>query len=180
MPKVRQSPKRVAAADARSRKRDQVDRIIAGWAREWPALDTSPAAVVGRVGRLMRFFDAGLTRTFKRYGLTRADFDVLAALRRSGRPYRLPQKALMHELMRQSGTMSFRVDRLERAGLVRRSPDLRDKRGALVTLTEKGRRRFEAAAPAHLANENRMLAALSRRERDLLISLLRRLLLSLE
>jgi len=49
-----------------------------------------------------------------------------------------------------------------------------------VTLTEKGRRRFEAAAPAHLANENRMLAALSRRERDLLISLLRRLLLSLE
>jgi len=76
--------------------------------------------------------------------------------------------------------MSSRVDRLERAGLVRRSPDLRDKRGALVTLTEKGRRRFEAAAPAHLANENRMLAALSRRERDLLISLLRRLLLSLE
>jgi DNA-binding MarR family transcriptional regulator len=180
MPKARQSPKRVEAREDRGRTRDQVDRLIAGWAREWPALDTSPAAVVGRVGRLTRFFDAGLTRTFKGFGLTRADFDVLAALRRSGRPYRLPQKALMRELMRQSGTMSFRVDRLQRAGLVRRSPDPHDKRGALVTLTAKGRRRFAAAAPAHLANENRMLSALSRRERDLLISLLRRLLVSLE
>jgi DNA-binding MarR family transcriptional regulator len=176
MPKARQSPKRVEAREDRGRNRDRVDRLIAGWAREWPALDTSPAAVVGRVGRLTRFFDAGLTRTFEGFGLTRADFDVLAALRRSGRPYRLPQKALM----RQSGTMSFRVDRLQRAGLVRRSPDPHDRRGALVTLTAKGRRRFAAAAPAHLANENRMLSALSRRERDLLISLLRRLLVSLE
>jgi DNA-binding MarR family transcriptional regulator len=175
-----QLPKRAGAARGRSRKHDQVDRIIAAWAREWPDLDTSPAAVVGRVGRLTRFFDAGLRRTFKRFGLTRADFDVLAALRRSGPPYRLPQKALMNELMRRSGTTSFRVDRLERTGLVRRSPDPHDKRGAFVTLTKKGRRRFDTVAPVHLANENRMLAALSRRERETLISLLRRLLISFE
>jgi DNA-binding MarR family transcriptional regulator len=180
MARARQSPKRVGAVGGRRQKRDQVDRIIAAWAREWPELDTSPAAIVGRVGRLTRFFDAGLRRTFKRFGLTRADFDVLAALRRSGPPYRLPQKALMTALMRQSGTTSFRVDRLERAGLVRRSPDPRDKRGAFVTLTAKGRRRFDTAAPVHLANENRMLAALSPRERETLISLLRRLLLSFE
>jgi DNA-binding MarR family transcriptional regulator len=178
MARARQSPKR--AGRSRSHQRDQVDRIIAGWAREWPELDTSPAAIVGRVGRLVRHFDAGLTRTFKRFGLTRADFDVLAALRRSGAPYRLPQKALMNELMRQSGTTSFRVDRLERAGFVRRSPDPRDKRGAFVTLTHKGRGRFEAVAPVHLANENGMLGSLSRRERQTLISLLRRLLLSFE
>jgi DNA-binding MarR family transcriptional regulator len=183
MAHTRQSPKRASPKRAvrdRRHPRDQVDRIIAGWAREWPDLDTSPAAIVGRVGRLTRFFDAGLTRTFKRFGLTRADFDVLAALRRSGPPYRLPQKVLMNELMRRSGTTSFRVDRLERAGLVRRSPDPRDKRGAFVTLTDKGRRRFDAVAPVHLANENRMLEALSARERDMLISLLRRLLLSFE
>jgi len=180
MPKGRQSPKRVGAIPARSHRRDQVDRIVDAWAREWPGLDTSPAAIVGRVGRLTRFFDAGLTRTFRRFGLTRADFDVLAALRRSGHPYRLPQKALMNELMRRSGTTSFRVNRLERTGFVRRSPDPHDRRGAFVTLTEKGRRRFDTVAPVHLANENRMLAALSPRERDVLISLLRRLLLSLE
>jgi DNA-binding MarR family transcriptional regulator len=180
MPQPRQSPKRAGAIPPQSRKHDQVDRIIAAWTREWPELDTSPAAIVGRVGRLARFFDAGLTRTFKRFGLTRADFDALAALRRSGHPYRLPQKTLMNALMRRSGTMSFRIDRLERAGLVRRTPAPHDKRGAFVSLTEKGRRRFDAVAPVHLANESRMIAALSRRERDLLSSLLRTLLLSLE
>jgi DNA-binding MarR family transcriptional regulator len=180
MAHVRQSPERAGAGRQLSQQRDQVDRIIAAWAREWPELDTSPAAIVGRVGRLTRFFDAGLARTFTRFGLTRADFDVLAALRRSGPPYRLSQKAVMNALMRRSGTTSFRVDRLERAGLVRRSSDPRDKRGAYVTLTEKGRRRFDAVAPVHLANENRMLGALSRRERGMLISLLRKLLLSFE
>src|SRR4029434_154904 len=85
MAHARQLPKWAGAA--RSRKHDQVDRIIAAWAREWPDLDPSPAAIVGRVGRLTRFFDGGLTRAFKRFGLTRADFDVLAALRRSGPPY---------------------------------------------------------------------------------------------
>jgi DNA-binding MarR family transcriptional regulator len=180
MPKTRQSAKVSGAIRDRNRSLDQVDGIISAWAREWPKLDTSPAAIVGRLGRLTRFFDAGLARTFKRFGLTRADFDVLATLRRSGWPYRLPQKTLMKALMRQSGTTSFRVDRLERLGFVRRSPDPRDKRGALVTLTAKGRRRLEAAAPVHLANENRMLGALSQQERDVLISLLRRLLLSLE
>src|SRR4029453_16987554 len=155
----RQSPKRASPKRAvrdRRHPRDQVDRIIAGWAREWPDLDTSPAAIVGRVGRLTRFFDAGLTRTFKRFGLTRADFDVLAALRRSGPPYRLPQKALLNEFMRPSGATSVRVGR---------APDARDKRGAFGTLTDKGGRRFDAVAPVHLANENRMLEALSARER---------------
>jgi DNA-binding MarR family transcriptional regulator len=180
MAHARQSPKWAGAVRGRSHTRDQVDRIIAAWAREWPELDTSPAAIVGRIGRLARFFDGGLARIFKRFGLTRADFDVLAALRRSGPPYRVPQKALMNALMRRSGTTSFRVDRLERAGLVRRSSDPRDKRGAFVTLTARGRRRFDAVAPVHLANENRMLAVLSGRDRERLISLLRRLLLSFE
>ena len=163
-----------------ARKHDRVDGIVAEWAREWPELDTSPAAIVGRVGRLATFLDEGLARTFARFGLTRGAFDVLAALRRSGRPYRLPQKDVMEALMRTSGTMSFRIDRLERAGLVRREPDPNDKRGVFVRLTPKGKRLVEAAAPVHLANEERMLTALSRAERDQLVVLLRKLLISFE
>jgi DNA-binding MarR family transcriptional regulator len=121
-----------------------------------------------------------MARTFDGFGLTRAGFDVLAALRRSGAPYRLPQKVLMGGLMRTSGTMSFRIDRLERAGLVRREPDPDDKRGVFVRLTAKGKRLVEAAAPVHLANEGRMLAALSPSDREQFIALLRKLLVSLE
>ncbi len=159
---------------------DAVDRIVAAWARERPDLDTAPAAIVGRVGRLRWYFDARLERTFRRFGLTRAAFDVLAALRRAGVPYRLPQKVLMGALMRTSGTMSFRIDRLEGQGLVRREPDAEDGRGVFVTLTKKGLRLVESVAPAHLANEEQLLAALSTAERMMLVTLLRKLLISFE
>jgi len=160
--------------------RDAVDRIVAAWARERPELDTGPAAIVGRVGRLRWYFDTGLERTFRRFGLTRAAFDVLAALRRSGQPYRLPQKVLMGALMRTSGTTSFRINRLESQGLVRREPDPDDGRGVFVTLTKKGLRLIDVVAPVHLANEDQLLAALSREERALLVILLRKLLVGFE
>lgn len=160
--------------------RDAVDRIVAAWARERPELDTTPAAIVGRVGRLRWYFDSGLERTFRRFGLTRAAFDVLAALRRSGQPYRLPQKDLMGALMRTSGTTSFRIDRLESQGLVRREPDPDDGRGVFVTLTKKGLRLVDVVAPVHLANEDQLIAALSTEERALLVTLLRKLLVRFE
>ena len=160
--------------------RDWVDGVLADWAREWPKLDTAPAAIVGRVGRLRAFFDAGLEPTFRQFGLSRADFDVLATLRRSGAPYRLPQHVVMRALLRTSGTISFRIDRLERAGLVCRHSDPDDGRGVLVALTAAGKELVEAVAPVHLANEEHMLAALAPAERAELVRLLHTLLLSFE
>ena len=157
-----------------------VDQVIADWAAERPDLDTVSVGIVGRVGRLQLFLDAGLERVFRKFGITRAGFDVLAALRRSGAPYRLPQRELMRALMRTSGTTSFRIDRLEQAGLVCREPDPDDGRGTLVTLTRKGLRLFDVVAPAHLANERNLVAPLSGTERETLAALLRKLLLSFE
>ena len=44
-------------------------------------------------------------------------------------------------------------------GFVTREPDPQDGRGAIVTLTPLGQARFDEAGPAHLANEERLLAA---------------------
>lgn len=159
---------------------DFVDTVIADWARQRPDLDTSPVAIVARIGRLRNFFDAGLERVFRQFEVTRAGFDVLATLKRSGAPYRLPQNVLMRALMRTSGTTSFRIDQLERAGLVRREADPEDGRGALVTLTRKGMGVFDAVVPKHLANERELVAALTGAERQMLATLLRKLLLSFE
>jgi DNA-binding MarR family transcriptional regulator len=161
-------------------KGDWVDHVLADWARERPDLDTAPVEVVARVGRLAKFLDAGLARNFRRFGLTRGDYDVIATLRRSGAPFCLPHKELMSAVLRSSGTISFRIDRLERRSLVRREPDPADARGTLVVLTDEGKRLFDEVAPAHLANEERLLAALTREERDAVARLLRKLLLAFE
>ncbi len=160
--------------------RDWVDHVRSQWARERPDLDTSPVAVIGRLGRLGTFLDAGLERVFRGYGLSRADFDVLAALRREGAPFRLPQKVVMRSVLRTSGTLSVRIDRLERKGLVQREPDPADGRGVTVALTERGRELVDLVAPVHLANEERLLAALAPAQRDALADLLRILLIGFE
>jgi DNA-binding MarR family transcriptional regulator len=160
--------------------RDWVDQVLADWARERPDLTTAPARIVARVGRLAAFLDASMERTFRCYGISRADYDVLATLRRAGTPYRRPQKALMRALMRTSGTMSFRIDRLERAGLVQREPDPTDGRNVFVTLTPEGLALFDRVAPVHLANEERLIAALTEQEREQFVGLLRKLLRSFE
>lgn len=160
--------------------RDHTDWILEGWARERPDLDVSPVAIINRMSRLMSFLRPEIETVQERYGLTSPSFAVLATLSRSGAPYQLSQRALMDALQLTSGTISVRIDRLEQEGLVVRLPDPDDQRGVLVQLTEKGRELFDRAAPAHLANEDRLLSALNAEQREQLASLLRILLLSFE
>src|SRR6266550_612099 len=108
---------------------DHVDQVRAEWKRERPDLDTSPIAVVARLGRAARYLDAGLEKVFGRYGLSRGDWDVLASLRRKGRPFSLSPTELYRGLMRTSGAMSQRLAHLERAGLIERALDPADRRG---------------------------------------------------
>jgi DNA-binding MarR family transcriptional regulator len=158
---------------------DQVDMILAQWARERPDLDPSPMGVIGRISRAERYIDQALLQIFSKYKLGRGEFDVLATLRRAGPPFRLTPTALYSALMLSSGAMTNRIDRLERAGLVERLPDPTDRRGTLVGLTSSGQKVIDHAIGAHLANETRLLSGLTGEERAVLAALLRKLLLSL-
>jgi DNA-binding MarR family transcriptional regulator len=156
---------------------DSVDRIVAAWGQERPDLDITPSAVVIRIALLAHAFQIELKPFFEENGLSKADFEVLAALRRSGAPYALPQHDIMHVSRRSSGTVSFRIDRLEAEGLVRRTPDEGDARSVIVHLSDKGRRLVDRLAPTHLANEARLLSPLTTRERLELSDLLRKLVI---
>ena len=159
---------------------DEVDRVLADWAGQRPDLDFTPVGVVTRLSRLRGYLDAELAGVFARFGLTSADFLVIVSLRRGGPPYRMPQARLMDALGLTSGTVSVRLDRLEKNGIVTREPDPASARGSLVQLTGKGLELFDRVAPVHLANEDRLLSALSPAEREVLAGLLRRLLSSFE
>lgn len=159
---------------------DSVDRMLQEWRDVRPDLDFRPVGVVARLRRVRGLLDHELEATFAEFGLGAADFEAMVTLNRKGVPYRASQRVLMADLGLTSGTVSVRVDRLVDAGLVSREADPADGRGSLVTLTPRGVKLLEAAIPAHLANEERLLSALTDEEQDTLADLLRTLLASYE
>ena len=159
---------------------DPIDKILAQWRRERPDLDVSPMGIIGRVTRLAKHLEQAIQETFVEFGLTIGEFDVLATLRRSGRPYQLSPTKLFNTLMVSSGTMTHRIDRLEQAELVQRIPDPSDRRGTQIKLTDKGLDTIEKAVEAHVVNEHRLLSVLEPLECETLTQLLRKLLVSFE
>jgi DNA-binding MarR family transcriptional regulator len=155
---------------------DKVDQFLQQWLRERPDLDCSPMGIVGRLDRLSGFLEKAVDDELKKFELSRWSFDVLAGLRRSGAPYRLSPNALLENLMITSGTMTNRIDQLERAGLVERQLNPSDRRSVWISLTARGLALIDHAVTAHIANEQRMLSTLAEDERTQLAGLLRKLL----
>lgn len=156
---------------------DEVDRIVAAWRHERADLDVAPLEVLSRVSRLARHLDRARAAAFTEHGLETWEFDVLTALRRTGAPYELSPGQLVTQTLVTSGTMTNRVDRLTRRGLVERLPDPRDRRGVIVRLTPEGLRAVDDAFAGLLERERALLAGLSADERLQLAELLRRLVL---
>lgn len=139
---------------------DVVDQIIEQWASERPDLDTAAMAVFGRIFRLSRLAGDRMAEIYAGFGIGRPEFDVLATLRRAGKPYRLSPGALAASMMISSGGTTARLDRLEKAGLIERQPSPTDRRGVLVHLTGQGFDVVERAVGAGLAEQQRLLAHL--------------------
>ncbi|MEU0641912.1 MarR family winged helix-turn-helix transcriptional regulator [Streptomyces umbrinus] len=155
---------------------DPVDAIIDQWAAVRPDLDTAAMEVFGRVFRLSRAMGDRMEKTYARLGISRGEFDVLATLRRSGEPYALSPRQLSATLMLTTGGMTGRLDKLERAGLLRRSPDPHDRRALQVTLTDKGLTLVDEAVGAGLAVQTEALSSLDEDQAGQLADLLRQLL----
>lgn len=154
---------------------DEVDRLVAAWRRERPDLDVEPLEVLSRVSRLARHLDRARRIAFSEHSLEPWEFDVLTALRRAGTPYQLSPGQLLTQTLVTSGTMTNRIDRLTKKGLVERMPDRSDRRGVLVRLTAEGRDRADSALAALLVQERAILAGLSSAQQAELGSLLRHL-----
>jgi DNA-binding MarR family transcriptional regulator len=159
---------------------DDVDRIVQAWARERPDLDITPLEILSRVSRLARRLDLARGQAFAAEGLEGWEFDVLSALRRAGAPYELSPGALVAETLVTSGTMTNRIDRLLRRGLVERRPSDTDRRGVIVRLTPDGMHTVDSAMEVLLDHERELLADLPDTERDALVTALRSLLRSFE
>jgi DNA-binding MarR family transcriptional regulator len=162
-------------ATRRLPRHDPVDLIISQWEREIPGMDVSALAVFGRLHRGYIRYAAMLGEVFDSHRINMASFDVLAALRRSGPPYRRTAGELADIGLITTGGLTLRLDRLEQAGLITREHDTTDRRVVYAQLTEAGLELINQVAREHFDNELRMLSGLSRPERAQLAGLLAKL-----
>ncbi|KAJ55707.1 transcriptional regulator [Actibacterium mucosum KCTC 23349] len=149
-----------------------IEDIRAQWARQRPDIDTRPMGLIGRVVRLATIYREEMGKTFARHGMNAASFDVLATLLRSGPPHALSPNQLLATMMVTSGTMTNRIDQLEKDGLVARVPNPEDKRSVHVKLTPRGIEKIDAAITDHVVVQKRLVEGLSEADQIQLNSML--------
>jgi hypothetical protein len=98
------------------------------------AQQSDPSTLVDGVLAAAAHLEPELEEALAEHHLSRPSFQVLSALL-DAEGQALTQRELMAQVRRTSGTMSVRLARLERAGLVTREPDTDDRRS--VTVTER-------------------------------------------
>lgn len=166
---------------AKTNEGDHVDRWLeTAWLQDIPNLDLEVEGIVDRMNGLSRRFKRSLNEAIAEQGLSFEEWDVLGALRRAGPPFRRSAGELAKISDLSSGAMTSRLDRLEKAGLVKRLPDPNDRRGVLIELTKAGEQKWLDSAGAGAAREALIASALTEREKKELNGLLRRLMLEFE
>ncbi|HEY7049930.1 MAG TPA: MarR family transcriptional regulator [Jatrophihabitantaceae bacterium] len=159
---------------------DHVAAILQAWHTERPDLDVSPVAIFGRITRIDRYQAAAMRQVWRRHKIDSGEYDVLAALHRSGPDYQLTPTELYRSVLVTSATMTERLDRLQRRKLIRRRPATRDRRSVLVELTPRGRTVIDHAIADLLTIEADLLDGLSGQDRSTLAALLAKLAAILE
>lgn len=156
---------------------DNVECIIAQWRAEGLPEDQLIAMeTIGRIKRLEIMIMKQLASLYQEhFQLTHWEFDVLATLRRSGKPYCLSPTQLFDSMMVSSGAMTNRLHHLEKKQWIHRIPHPEDKRSLLVQLTHGGLQLINEAIRLHITAENDMLAGLAKDELLTLNKLLKKM-----
>lgn len=138
---------------------DSVADELATWMAHLPRVDAGVEAARQRIRRLARLFDRVLSAAAAEHDLTVGDWEALSVLQRAGPPHEGLPKQLAGALGITSGSMSLRIDRLSRAGLVEPAPHHGlDGRSRPVRLTGRGRESWRAATQDRTSHEHHLLA----------------------
>ncbi|MDQ0579311.1 DNA-binding MarR family transcriptional regulator [Streptomyces rishiriensis] len=170
-------PVRPVPAD-RPVRNDTVAAVVRQWQTVRPDLDTGPMEIIGRVNRCAALLQQAEDAPLRRAGLSRAEFDLLGALRRTG--HELTPGELARETFSSGAAVTKRLKQLTERGLVDRRVDTRDRRVAHLRLTEAGRALVDGIMPEQLVYESAVLSALDDGRQGELADLLGELLSRLE
>jgi len=107
---------------------------------------------------------------FAEHGITNEQYMVLGTVRSNGGSLRPTDLAVLLE--RTQNGISMLIDRMVKAGLVRKTRDRRDHRVVRVSLTNKGANAIELAIPEGWNLIHRILSPLSEKDKHALASML--------
>lgn len=155
---------------------DSVRGQVAWVIREWPFIDPDVEGIVSRIAKINRYLVRSTSTTLAGLNLARTEKSLLLALVPGPRSH----GQLARELLVSTGTMTNQLDKLQRAGLVRRLADPSDRRGVLVELTGAGRERLDRYMEVQGELERELLGSLDERQKRELNELLRVVLARLQ
>ncbi len=149
--------------------------ILKQWRTQRPDLDVSPVGVFGRISRIERHKSTAMREVYRRHACDSGEYDVLAALRRAGPPHSLTPTEISRSVLANSASLSDRLTRLERRGLISRTHSEQDRRSVSVRLTADGGALIDRAAEDLIAVQAKLLKGLSKADRTALARLLAKL-----
>ncbi|WP_151477961.1 MarR family winged helix-turn-helix transcriptional regulator [Streptomyces albicerus] len=157
---------------------DTLAAVVRQWQAVHPDLDTGPMEIIGRINRCAALLQQAEDAPLRHAGLTRPEFDLLGALRRTG--LELTPGELARETFSSGAAVTKRLKQLTERGLVERRGDTRDRRVAHVRLTDAGRDLVDGILPEQLSYETAVLSGLDGGGQRELAALLGELLVQLE
>ncbi|MEU9780622.1 MarR family transcriptional regulator [Streptomyces phaeochromogenes] len=157
---------------------DTLAAVVRQWQTVHPGLDTGPMEIIGRINRCAALLQQAEDAPLRHAGLTRPEFDLLGALRRTG--LELTPGELARETFSSGAAVTKRLKQLTERGLVERRGDTRDRRVAHVRLTDAGRDLVDSILPEQLSYETAVLSGVDGTVQRELAALLGELLVQLE
>ena len=145
-----------------------------------PDSETEPMAIMGRLLRVSKYMETQVAQLHKQYGLTFGEFDVLATLRRSGKPFQLTPSELIDSMMLTSGAMTNRLDKLTSKGLITRQSNQSDRRSLPVQLTKQGIVQIDRILEEHVQMQGQLVKGLSQEQKKQINQNLKCLMYELE
>ncbi len=158
-------------------KNDLLDNLVDEWQAERPDLDASPMLIIGRILKLGKVLEKRANSVLQNNHIYYTDLDVLATLRRSGKPFELTPKQLMKSVLITSGAMTALLDRLKKLDLIYRSPDEHDGRINRAGLTQKGIKVIDNAIEIRFNEANESIKMFNKEEKEQLSKLLKKMTL---
>lgn len=159
---------------------DDTDALVPQWVAAVPQIDPQVERVVDRLLISAKFLERLATELAAPHDLQWTDYEILARLFWVGEPHRLRPSQLAAGTMAPPTTITSRLDRLERRGLLHRVADPADRRVLAAELTDEGRDLFVQIVSEQAKAERAIFEQLSARQLAGLDSALRRLMVVLE